>query len=426
MHGLSSFLKTEQSHFRRLSTEGQKLIVSFAIYDIADPIIGIFTNAFIWRKSQSLYFSAIFNLAVFLFLPVGFYLNGLLLKRFSVRTMYMIGCIAQGITVILVIFMPVVNALSLFVFGSIAGLGAAFYWANHNALSLQNTRTDNRFYFSSLNNALGTLIGIIVPFLVGFFIISGEKYHLYSTQFAYESLTVFTLVILAITGLIMYTREKKSELSSRPSLIINGSRRWNLFRLFTLGYGLSGGVSIFLSTLIILAVVGNEGALGIVQSLLAVFSAFATYQLGKFVSEKHQTLSFIVGLIFFVVAGVSLGLAFSFWGVVIYTAFMTLSNSLRWNSYSAIGMNLVEYEEHHSGLHHYSYIFDQELFLNCGRVLGILVFLGLLRIVSSEVAMRFIPHFIAGIQLPFITVLVLLSHTLTSQKSCEKLQIART
>src|SRR3989344_5305608 len=137
MFGLISHrLHTEWGHFQALSVDVRRLLLSYAFYLASYPLIATFVNAYLWRISGDLWSIVIYNSGWVFGLPVGFYLNGLILRKIHILRLYLIGAIVQGITICLVVFIPTHTAASILILGLLYGFGAGLYWATKNYLSL--------------------------------------------------------------------------------------------------------------------------------------------------------------------------------------------------------------------------------------------------------------------------------------------------
>lgn len=119
----------------------------------------------------------------FMFLPVGFFLNGLLLRRYRIATLCSIGAILAGI-VTAVVVVGIRTPLALFIYGCIGGAAYGIYWANRNYLEFKETLADQRQYFFSLVYSVTWLASIIVPLIAGWFVILGQNIG-FSPQHAY-------------------------------------------------------------------------------------------------------------------------------------------------------------------------------------------------------------------------------------------------
>lgn len=400
MNLIKSILQKEYKYFQRLEKNAQRLLFANFSYNLIAPLFGIFLNAFLWRQTHEFSIVALYNLMQFTAIPFGFYLNGLLLRRYSPSQLFFLGLLMNSLQIGILVFLPRINFFIVLLFGFIYGLGGGIFWANRNLLFLKTTRSDNRMYFSSLDSIINTITDIVVPFLLGWFIIFGSRVHIYSPLEGYKILIICLFFIL----IFIYFISMKVSVKINPFAQItlkNASSNWNKFRLFEFILGLLDGVTVFLPTLMILTFIGAEDILGTVQSITAIIAAIIVYILGKSLNTRHRV--FLLGLsssLAFFGAGF-FGISYSAVGVFVFFACQSLVNPFRWMTINSINFDLIE-RENESSQNHYAHIFDQEIYLNAGRILTIAVFILLISYFSNSFALRFTPVIFAASQILII------------------------
>lgn len=396
MNFIKRFIQKEKSHFQRLNAEAQKLFTSIALFSIISPIFSMFINAFIWRQSQEFMLVSFYNILVFAGVPLGFYINGLLLRRIAPNLLYFAGLLIGGLVITILIYLPSLNYTSVGIFGFVHGLAAGMYWANRNLLTLKTTTSDNRIYFSGLESILSTYSKIIIPLIIGWFIVLGSATNLYSEITGYKIVAILMLLIVGITGLLMMTFKTKT-VPYRQLLLHNVSASWQKFRLLQIILGFLQAVATLLPTLMVLSLLGKEDTLGTVQALASVLTAFVVYILARKLKVKHRLLllqiSFLVGLI----GAVSFSIFYSGIGVLIFYACQAISTPFLWIATSSLNYDLIDEDKNEKT--HYAYITDQELYLNAGRIGAIIVFIILIQLFSNDIALRFTPLIFAVSQI---------------------------
>lgn len=401
MESIKHFIAKEASHYQRLDANAQKLLTSIALFSIIGPIFSIFINAFIWRQSQEFTLVAFYNIAVFTAVPLGFYLNGLLLRKFPTNLLYFLGLLVSGLIICILIYLPRLGYADVGIFGFLHGLAAGLYWANRNLLTLKTTHSDNRIYFSGLESILNTYSKILVPFVIGWFIILGSSYGLYSELTAYKIIAILMLGIIGITGAMMMTFTVKLH-PYKHLLLQTVSSSWQKFRMLQIILGFLQGVAVLLPTLMVLSLLGKEDALGTVQALSSILTAFVVYKLAKTLKVKHRLLllqiSFLLGLI----GAIAFSYFFSGIGVIIFYICQAVATPFLWIATSSLNYDLIEEDKNDQT--HYAYITDQEVYLNGGRASAIIVFVILIHLFSNDFALRFTPLIFAISQI-FLSVL---------------------
>lgn len=387
MNAISSFFKTEIEYFQRLTIDGQKLISSIALYNIASPLFQIFLNAFLWRESHDLKIVTLYNIAFRLGIPIGFYFAGLLLKKYRPSSLYLLSCLALGITASLLIFFSTITFISVSLFGILFGIGFGLFWASRNLLTLRFVDSEHRIYFASLESSSNTVLGIFVPILIGWFITLGGDGGLYTSIQAYQVISLLMLVILFISGTVIKS-SSVTNVEVNHIFLKKSDEVWKKYRVFAFINGLLDGmIGGFLPTLMVLTFIGQENALGTIQSLTALIAVIITYNIGKKIATHKRLPLMVISILFLIAGSLGFSILYSALGVIFFLTLLSVANPLYWVSASSLNYDLIERENREG--HHYSYIFDQELFVSAGRVFSTMVFFLFLILLPSGFALRF-------------------------------------
>lgn len=396
MNSIKRFFTNELSHFHRLNKQSQSLLISIALFTMISPIFSIFINAFIWRQSQEFLLVSFFNVMTFSGIPLGFYLNGLLLRKLSPNLLYFLGLLMGGIVITVLIFLPTLNFYSIGIFGLLHGLAAGIFWANRNLLTLKTTTSDNRIYFSGIESILSTYSKIIIPFIIGWFIILGSTTGLYTEIQGYKITAILMLLIIGYIGTLMMAFRVQT-IRYNQLLLRKAGNKWQKFRLLQVILGFLQSITSLLPTLMVLSLLGKENTLGTVQAVSSVLTAFVVYKLAKTLRVKHRLLllqiSFVIGLI----GALSFSIFYSGIGVLIFYACQAIATPFLWIATSSLNYDLIDEDKNDKT--HYAYLSDQELYLNGGRVAALLVFMGFVQLYSNETALRFTPLIFAVSQI---------------------------
>jgi len=398
MNFLAKLLQKEKKHFDLLHNQTQHLLVSIFLYALISPLFSLFVNAFLWRELQNFVTVALYNLAMYAVVPFGFYINGYLLKKYATNKLYLFGLLLEALATALLIFLTHITFLTVIIFGILQGFAISIYWANRNLLTLQTTKNDNRIYFSGIEITSSTITGIIIPFLIGNFIIFGTTISLYTPLVAYKILAVIMLVVSIFIGIhILGMAPTKNSFSSL--WIHNASKRWKKFRWYEVCVGFFSGTTSFIPALVVLVFIGNESTLGAIQSISAITAAIIVYYLAKKLHVQHRLHLIITSVIISILGALAFSLLFSPLGVYLFFISTVVSLPILWIPLSSLNYDLID-EDEQSNLH-YAYVCDQEIYLNLGRVLAIAIFIILIFVFSKTISLRFVPLFYAGIQILF-------------------------
>ncbi|MGI8419627.1 MAG: MFS transporter [Candidatus Levyibacteriota bacterium] len=378
------------SKFDHLAEPARKLLFSITIYNVIFPIFTIFINAFLWRESHNLTLLVIYNLVLYVALPIGFYVNGLLLQTFAAKKLLSVGLIVFGISVSVIIFQTSISYLAAAIFGLLNGFYAGIYWGNRNFLTIETTTSENRIYFSGLESMSLLITGILIPIIVGHFITFGTTFHLYSTHVAYKILAVLMLYVIVMIALVVLHITKTYE-KPHTVLVRHPSKLWTKIRWIQFLYGAVSILQSFFPIVLVLYLLGQEDTLGVLQSISAAITAFIVYFVAKSLDTRHRVslvrISFITALLGIGFFSIFYNTAI---GIFIYLAAVSFMMPLLWIALHSLNFDAIDKEDIQNQTH-YAFITDQEIFLNLGRIVSLASFLLLLIVFSDKVALRYLP-----------------------------------
>lgn len=380
MKQVTAFLKNEYQKFLALSKTGRMLLVSYLVFVMAQPLLGVFVQSYFWRETHEPLKIVTYYVGYFALLPIGFALNGKLLATFSSIRLYWLGCTLQGLVPFFVILSHATSFSHILLLGSIYGVAGGFFWSNNNLLSLLATTCHDRLYYNSLSSFTGTLVAIVIPVLTGWLLVLGEKTGFYLTSDAYRVMSLCGLLLSVIAGWIPQ-RITFTTKSVKDLFLVTPSSRWQKLRLLDVIHGFYNSVESFLPVLVMLFLVGNEATLGTTQSIAELCSALLIYYTGSFLSKKYRLVllgAWVVGIL---IASGTLAFLFTPIAVLIAFALLALTSDFRWVALTPIIYDVIDEEEHRTNQSHYAYLLDREIFLDLGRLMGLALFAGLFLIV---------------------------------------------
>lgn len=397
---LVKFIKTELQHFRKLTDAAQKVLEVYAVYEFVYPLLTIFVNAFILRQTNDFLAVAMYNFGSFFSMPLGFYLNGLLLKHHKIHVPFLIGMVGQGIVAFLVFFLSFQSFPALFLFGLLQGFPMGIFWGNRNFINLEVTHDESRTYFTGLEMILSTIAATTMPLLVGWTIQFGDSTHIYSASLAYKCLGLLGIVVLFLGG-----KRLASAGLDQPKfqkLWLGWTHpTWNLSRVIEVLRGIQNAIDLFMVPLVIFTFLGREGSLGTLQSAASLIGIVMIYALARFLKPSRRVHTVGLNVIALVTLSMIFAISFSQWSALLYVLFSGTIALISWMASNPISMKLIDDQENGDKTNNYAYVCDRELFLNVGRVIGVVIFYVLVKLTTQELGLRFIPLLLSLTQVIF-------------------------
>ncbi len=361
-----------------LTAQARKLLLVFLFMGLASPLVGTFTNIFLWRQGKSLSIVIAYMLAYYACLPLGFFVSYRLLGRLTHRFLFAIGMVATGVIPFLLIFSPTLIPGVVVGFGALYGVASGFLWSTRNYLTLTSTTKKNRLNFSAMEGFLGTLSGITVPFIIGWALEIGSKNGWFSLYTGYRWMGLIGLILLTFAGFLIYDDAEPG--ASRPILKLQPrTHQWKVLRALEFAQGLMDGLKSVLGLALVFSFLGAEGAIGTVGSVGALISVIVLIGLGRCVSHERRMPVLAAPIIIDMFVASLVFLLPQPYGVIAYLVTTAGMTELRWWVTSATMYHAIEVEERCTGSSREGLLLDRERILNVGRAVGLGVFFLLYR-----------------------------------------------
>jgi len=392
-------LQKEIMYFQSHEKPMRILLLTNLIYAMVLPIIEMFIGAYIMRNSSDISLVVVFQLAVYTGIPATFLLNGYLLKYVHISKLYSFGMLLSGVSMTAMMLLTDMDTLGVFSAGLVMGLSYGFFWANRDFLALDTTKDANRNYYYGIETFFYTLTFILVPFLAGAFIAATDQFGWFSgrVNVAYYFLTGVVFILTVVASALVHKGGFKNPVRA-PFLFFRFDALWNKMLKLAALKGVAQGYIVTAPVMLIMRLVGEEGELGLIQSIGAFLSAIMLYVLGRATAPKHRLAIFTVGLLLFVFGAAVNAVLFSAFGVILFVLCLIFARPLLDIAYFPIQLGVIDHVAAKEKRNAFAYIFNHELGLYVGRLLGCGLFIFLARQMTEEIALRYALLVIALVQ----------------------------
>ena len=366
------------------------LLLTNLIYALVMPIVELFIGAYIMRNSSDISLVVIFQLAVYTGIPLTFMFNGFMLNHIRIAWLYSLGMLLSGVSMFAMMSLDNLDTLGVFFAGLIMGLSYGFFWANRDFLALNTTKDDNRNYYYGVETFFYTIAGIVVPMAAGAFIASTEKNGWFggNVNVAYYGLTVFVFTLSVLASVLVHQGQFQNP-KRAPFLFLKFDRLWNKMLGLAALKGVAQGYIVTAPTMLIMSLVGKEGALGLIQGIAAFLSAILLYVLGRTTAPKHRLLIYGIGCALFVLGALFNAGLYSAPGVILFVLCLLFARPLLDIAYFPVQLKVIDVVAEKEGRNEFAYIFNHEFGLYAGRLFGCGLFIVLARYVSEYAALRY-------------------------------------
>lgn len=395
-------LKTEYLFFKQQDPNMRTLLVTNMLYALVLPVVEIFVGAYIMRNTSDPIMVAFYQLMMYVGIVSTSLINGFLLKKYSVKALYSVGILVSGISMFCMMSIQSLGFTELGIAGFAMGAASGFFWTNRYLLALNNTNNNNRNYFFGLESFFFSITSIGVPLIIGAFISLIDGQTIGGIQFDINmSYKIVTIAVMGVTVLACMALWKGKFINPKEHAFIY-FRFHALWKKMLALASLKGMVQGFLVTapaILVLKLVGDEGALGLIQGVSGALTAILVYILGRMARPQDRLKIFVGGLIIFFVGTLFNGVLFSAMGVILFVLCKVLFQPLFDLAYFPIMMRTIDTVAALEKRNEYAYILSHEFGLFLGRASGLLLFIFLAYGVSQEFALKYALVIVAGLQL---------------------------
>jgi YQGE family putative transporter len=375
------------------------LLLTNMVYALVIPIIELFLGAYIIRKSNDISLVMVYQLAQGTGIPVTFIMNGYLIKRMPIASLYAIGMIVSGVDMGIMMLLHDLNIFGIALIGFIMGLSYGFFWANRVLLALATTNNNNRNYYYGLETFFFTVASIVMPLLAGYFIASTQKLGWMGGEVshAYRILTGVVILLTLIASWLAYKGDFKNPQNAR-FIYFKFHRLWHKMLGLAALKGVAQGFVIAAPVMLIMRLVGQEGSVGSIQSTGAFLSAIMLYILGRAAKPEHRLKIFIAGLGLFLAGAIVNMALYNALGAIIFVGSLVFARPLLDLAYFPIQLGVIECVASKEKRNQFAYIFNHEVGLYMGRLFGCVLFIVIARSISESAALRYALLAVAFVQ----------------------------
>lgn len=358
------------------------LLAVNGLYLLASALAGTFLNVYLWKSRQDYVMIGWFALSQQLAVGLSFWLAGKWVKEHNKMNALRLGLAVSGFFYLLVLWLGGRASSYIWPLGLTLGVSIGVFWLAYNIIYFEITEADNRDFFNGWIGLLGSLAGIIGPFLSGWMIsrLQGER--------GYRVVFMLSLGIYAAAAILsFFLKKRKSEgeylwLEPWRELRRSGSR-WRPVAAALFFQGLRGGVFAFLIDLLVYIAAQTESKLGQFALITSAVSLISYFAAGKWFKPCYRSAGMLAGGILLLAVIVPLIWKVSYGTLLVMGIGTALFMPLYILPMTSISFDLMG-ESAESASKRVELVVLRELSLMSGRVLGMFAFIGVLSVNSSQ------------------------------------------
>lgn len=338
-------------------------------------------NVYLWKARQDYSMIGWFAFSQQVAVGLSFWLAGKWVKEHYKMNALRLGIAVSGIFYLLVLWIGENAASYIWPLGLTLGVSIGLFWLAYNIIYFEITDARNRDHYNGWMGLLGSLTGIVGPFLSGWLISRLEG------QRGYRVVFIVSLSIYAAAAVLsFFLKKRKSEgaylwLEPWRELRRSGSG-WRPVAGALLFQGIREGVFSFLIGLLVYIAAQTESKLGQFALITSAVSLVSYYAAGKWFKPRYRSSGMLIGGILLVAVIIPLLWKLSYGTLLLMGIGTSLCIPLYMLPMTSISFDLMG-ESAESASKRVEWVVLRELSLMSGRLLGMLVFIGVLSVSSS-------------------------------------------
>jgi MFS transporter, YQGE family, putative transporter len=407
--GLSSnpiikYFQIEGRQFKRLSIACRRLIISNFLYVLIMTCIQLVSSAYVYRQKEGdVLYNMVYWFGYYGGTTFGFFVTGILLRYVKVNYLYAVGIMLNACSFVPLLFIGNPSAAQLVFTGFAVGIGNGMYWSNRHYMTILSTHNLERNYYGGIDSSLFTVAQIISPILFGILVSTNSLAA--GANLGQYKILFMVLVALFVLAAINIAKGKYQTIPLKKFFFIKYGKAWNRQRAVNILEGIAEGGLFTIPPILILQLVGKEGALGTIDSVSVALSTIPVYLMGRYAKPKHRIYVLAISLVALLIGASILAASFNKTGTTLFYGFVKLAYILNAFMYATIRLRSVDVGKQQEGRDEYAYIFDSELFTEAGRLLTIVFFCIIYFKFSATIALQYVLLLVSLIQLfalPFV------------------------
>lgn len=354
------------------------LLAVNGLFLLASALSGTFLNVYLWKSRPDFRMIAWFTVAQQLAVGLSFWLAGKWVKEHNKMNALRLGIAVSGLFYLLVLGLGTTSVDYLWPLGLVLGIATGLFWLAYNIVYFEITDAGNRDFFSGWMGLLGSLTGMTAPWLAGWLISSMPR------ERGYHLIFILSLFIYGAAAVLsFFLKKRKNEgkydwLRSWKELHRVGSH-WRPAAASLLFQGLREGVFSFLIGLLVYIAAKEESKLGQFTLITSAVSLVSYWAVGKWFKPKFRSAGMFCSSILLVAVITPLLWKVSYGTLLLMGIGTALFIPLYMLPMISTSFDLMG-ESAESAENRVELVVLRELSLMTGRLLGMLVFIGVLSI----------------------------------------------
>ncbi|MEC0205389.1 MFS transporter [Paenibacillus lautus] len=348
------------------------LLSVHGLFILSSALSGTFLNVYLWKSRQDYTMLGWFTIAQQVALGLTFWAAGKWVKEHNKMNALRLGIAVSGLFYLCVLWAGRDAVHYIWPLGLLFGVSLGLFWLAFNVVYFEVSSAENRDWFNGWIGLLGSITGIIGPWLAGWIItmMHGDR--------GYRFIFTVSMVIFAATVVLSFFLRKRPVQSDYHWLEgVSRLKEGGVWKYAVLGLAVQGireGVFSFLITLLVFVATDQESKLGQYALITSAVSLVSYWACGKWFKPKFRKTGMLVGSILMLLVILPLLFAVNYTTLLVLGIGTSLFIPLYMMpaisaSFDLMGVNEENVEKR------VELVVLRELSLTVGRITGLLVFI---------------------------------------------------
>lgn len=356
-----------------LSSQTWLLLAVHGLFTAGNALSGTFVHVYLWKAAHNFSLLGWFSAVQQVSMAITFWLMGKWVKEHNKMNALRAGVLISAGFYAIVLFLGESAADMVWLLGLVHGLGSGLFWLSFNVVYFEVTDPDSRDRFNGVAGLLGSVSGMLAPWISGLLITRMTNETGYRLIFTL-SLVVFVLGAIASFFLAKREGEGCYDWTFTPKHVRRKDGVWRRMFFAMLAQGVREGVFGFLIGILVYISTGNEYSLGNFALITSAAGLVSFYAAGRFYKPRHRMRGMLLAVL-----GLTLVILPFFWkveyatllifgiGTALFIPFYTVPVTS--TAFDLIGRDpdCVSRRE--------EFVILRELGLHAGRLLGTMAFI---------------------------------------------------
>ncbi|MGM1048540.1 MAG: MFS transporter [Bacillota bacterium] len=352
------------------------LLAVNGMFVLAGALSGTFLNIYFWKSRQDYLMIAWFTMAQQIALGLTFWIAGKWVKEGNKMNALRLGIAVSGLFYLFILGTGQNAVHYIWPLGLLLGTSLGLFWLAFNVVYFEVTDAGNRDWFNGWVGLLGSMIGILGPWVSGWLItlLHGEK--------GYRLIFTMSMVIFGCTVLLSFFL-KKREVSGQYDWIegikrlkeVDGTWRFAMGGLVM--QGIREGVFSFLIFLLVYSATSQEAKVGQFMLITSAVSLVSYWAAGKWFKPAYRSYGMLVGAIIMLLVILPLLWKVNYTTLLILGVGTSLFIPLYMLPAISVSFDLMGTNRNNAEKR-VELVVVREISLMVGRIAGLLIFIGVL------------------------------------------------